>query len=65
MIIYFHDFYLNVYDGLDYAKFDYSKHNVKVPYWLNIQPQPEKSVKEIYELGLDFYDYNGLDYSVI
>ena len=63
--IYFHDFYLNVYEYLDYAKFDYSKHNVKVPYWLNIQPQPEKSVKEIYELGLDFYDYNGLDYSVI
>ena len=24
-----------------------------------------KSVKEIYELGLDLYDYNGLDYSVI
>ena len=62
--IHFHDFYLNVYEYLDYAKFDYSKHEIKTPYWLNIQSQPEKSVKEIYESGLDLYDYNGLDYSI-
>ena len=46
--IHFHDFYLNVYEYRDYAKFDCSKHNIKKPYWLNIQSQPEKSVKEIY-----------------
>ena len=62
--IHFHDFYLNVYEYLDYAKFDFSKHNIKAPYWLSIKPQPEKSVKEIYESGLDFYDYNGLNYSI-
>jgi len=63
--IHFHDFYLNVYEYRDYTKFDCSKHNIKKPYWLNIQSQPEKSVKEIYELGLDIYDFNGLDYSLI
>ena len=62
--IHFHDFYLNVYEYRDYAKFDCSKHNIKKPYWLNIQSQPEKSVKEIYELGLDLYDFNGSDYSL-
>ena len=63
--IYFHDFYLNVYEYLDYAKYDYSKYIIKTPYWLNIQSQPKKTIKEIYETGLDFYEYNGLDYSVI
>ena len=43
---------------------DFSKHKIKKPYWLKIQSQPEKSVKEIYELGLDLYDFNGLDYSL-
>ena len=62
--IHFHDFYLNVYEYLDYAKFDFSKHNIKAPYWLSIKPQPEISVKEIYESGLDFYDYYGLNYSI-
>ena len=63
--IYFHDFYLNVYEYLDYAKYDYSKYMIKTPYWLNIQSQPKKTIKEIYETGLEFYEYNGLDYSVI
>jgi len=62
--IHFHDFYLNVYEYRDYAKFDCSKHKIKKPYWLKIQSQLEKSVKEIYELGLDLYDFNGLDYSL-
>ena len=31
---------------------------------LNIQPQPEKKLQEIVELGLDAYAFNGLDYSV-
>jgi len=62
--IHFHDFYLNVYEYRDYAKFDFSKHNIKKPYWLKIQSQPQKSVKEIYELGLDLYDFNGSDYSL-
>ena len=56
--IHFHDFYLDVYE------FDCSKHKIKKPYWLKIQSQPEKSLKEIYELGLDIYDFNGLDYSL-
>ena len=30
---------------------------IKIPYWLNIQSQPKKTIKEIYETGLDFY-YN-------
>ena len=62
--IYFHDFYLNVYEYLDYAKYDYSKYIIKAPCWLNIQSQPKKSIKDIYVSGLDFYDYNGLDYSI-
>ena len=63
--IYLYDFYLNVYEYLDYSKYDYSKYMIKTPYWLNIQSQPKKTVKEIYESGVYFYDYNGLDYSVI
>ena len=62
--IHFYDFYLNVYEYLDFAKYDYSKYKIKAPFWLHIQSQPEKSVKEIYETGVDFYDYNGLDYSL-
>ena len=57
--------FLNVYEYLDYAKYDFSKYMIKTPYWLNIQSQPKKTIKEIYETGLDFYEYNGLDYSVI
>ena len=62
--IYFHDFYLNVYEYLDYAIYDYSKYMIKTPYWLNIQSQPKKTIKDIYESGLDFYEYNGLDFSI-
>ena len=62
--IYFYDFYLNVYEYLDYAKYDYSKYIIKAPCWLNIQSQPKLSIKDIYVSGLDFYDYNGLDYSI-
>ena len=40
--IYFHDFYLNVYEYLDYAKYDYSKYMIKTPYWLNIKSQPKQ-----------------------
>ena len=62
--IHFHDFYLNVYEYLDYAKYDFSKYKIEKPYWLNIQPQPKKSIKEIYNSGLDLYDFNGLDFSL-
>ena len=57
--------YIIVERLIDYAKYDYSKYMIKTPYWLNIQSQPKKTIKEIYETGLDFYEYNGLDYSVI
>ena len=62
--IHFHDFYLNVYEFRDYSKYDCSKYYSKAPEWLNIQPQPEKKLQEIVELGLDAYAFNGLDYSL-
>ena len=62
--IYFHDFYLNVYEYLDYSKYDFSKYNVEKPSWLNIQPQPDRTIKEIHDSGLDLYDFNGLDFSL-
>ena len=61
--IYFHDFYLNFYEFRDYAKYDFSKYYSKAPEWLNIQPQTEKKLQEIVELGLYAYAFNGLDYS--
>ena len=62
--IHFHDFYLNVYEFRDYAKYDCSKYFSKEPEWLNIKPQPEKKLQEIVDLGLDAYAFNGLDYSL-
>ena len=62
--IHFHDFYLNVYEFRDYSKYDCSKYYSTAPEWLNIQPQPEKKLQEIVELGLDAYAFNGLDYSL-
>ena len=62
--IHFHDFYLNVYEFRDYSKYDCSKYYSKAPEWLNIQPQPEKKLQEIVELGLDAYAFNGLHYSL-
>ena len=62
--IHFYDFYLNVYEYLDYSNYDYSKYNKKIPAWLNVQPQPVKSLKKIDELGLDAYAFNGLNYSL-
>ena len=61
--IHFHDFYLKVYEFRDYAKYECSKYYSKAPEWLNIQPQTEKKLQEIVELGLDAYAFNGLDYS--
>ena len=62
--IHFHDFYLNVYEFRDYSPYDCSKYYSKAPEWLNIQPQTEKKLQEIVELGLDAYAFNGLDYSL-
>ena len=62
--IHFYDFYLNVYEYLDYSNYDYSKYNKKIPAWLNVQLQPLKSLKKIDELGLDTNTFNGLDYSL-
>ena len=61
--IHFHDFYLSVYEYQDYSKFDFSKYYIQEPDWLNVQPQPRKNIQEIAALGLDAYEYNGLDYS--
>ena len=62
--IHFHDFYINVFEYLDYSKYDCSKYKKKIPVWINIQPQPEKNLIEIDKLGLDAYAFNGLDYSL-
>lgn len=62
--IHFHDFYLNVYEYQDYSKYDFAKYNVQAPEWLDIQPQLKKNIQEIADLGLDFYSFNGLDYSI-
>ena len=59
--IYFHYFYLNVYEFRD-SPYDCSKYRSKEPEWLNIKPQPEKT-SEIVELGLDAFAFNGVDYS--
>ena len=61
--IHFYDFYLNVYEYLDYSKFDFSQYKIQKPEWLNIKSQPKKSLQEIDVLGLDAYNFNGLDYS--
>ena len=61
--IHFHDFYLSVYEYLDYSPYDCSKYKKKIPTWFNIQPQPKKRLQEIDALGLDAYAFNGLDYS--
>ena len=63
--IHFNDFYLNVYEYLDYSKYDCSKYKKKIPAWLNIEQQPEKSLVEIDKLGLDACAFNGWDYSLI
>ena len=61
--IHFHDYYLKVYEYQDYSKFDFSKYKIQEPEWLKIKSQPEKSLQEIDALGLDAYNFNGLDYS--
>ena len=61
--IHFHDFYLKVYEYQDYSKFEFSKYKIQEPEWLKIKSQPEKSLQEIDALGLDAYNFNGLDYS--
>ena len=62
--IHFHDFYLKVYEYQDYSKFDFSKYKIQEPEWLKIKSQPKKSLQEIDSLGLDAYNFNGLDYSL-
>ena len=62
--IHFHDFYLNVYEYIDYSEFDFSKYQLKRPDWLNIELQPQKNIQEISTFGFDAYAFNGLDYSV-
>ena len=61
--IHFHDFYLNIYEYLYYAKYDFSKYSIEKPYWFNTQTQLEKTLREIYISNFDLYDFNGLDYS--
>ena len=61
--IHFHDFYLKVYEYQDYSKFDFSKYKIQTPEWLKVKSQPKKTLQEIDALGLDAYDFIGLDYS--
>ena len=62
--IHFHDFYINVFEYIDYLKYDCSKYKKKIPEWLNIRSQPKKSLVEIDNFCLDAYAFNGLDYSL-
>lgn len=62
--IHFHDFYINVFEYIDYLKNDCSKYKKKIPEWLNIRSQPKKSLVEIDNFCLDAYAFNGLDYSL-
>ena len=61
--IHFHDFYLKTYEYQDYSKFDFSKYNIKLPVWLNIQLQSHKSMQDIEIFELDNSNLSGFDYS--
>ena len=61
---YCNDYFLSVYEYYQYIEEDISKYSCKPPEWLNLRIQPEMSLFEIYKKGLDYLDYNGLDYSV-
>ena len=62
--IHFHDFYINVFEYLDYSKYDCSKYVSTFPHWLKANSQPKKSIKDIVDLGLNYYDFNGIYFSV-
>ena len=62
--IHFYDFYLDVYEYWNYSKYDYSKYVTIGPSWLKLNSQPKKSIKDIADLGLNFYDFNGTYYSI-
>ena len=62
--ILFYDFYLNVYECRDYSKYDYSKYLTTEPSWLKVSSQPKKSIRDIVDLGLNYYDFNGTNFSL-
>ena len=62
--ILFYDFYLNVYECRDYSKYDYSKYVTTEPSWLKVSSQPKKSIRDIVDLGLNYYDFNGTYFSL-
>jgi len=62
--IHYYDFYLNVYEYRDYSKYDYSKYVSTFPHWLKANSQPKKSIKDIVDLGLNYYDFNGTYFSI-
>ena len=62
--VHFYDFYLDVYEYKNYSKYDCPKYISKFPYWLKLNSQPKKSIKDIADLGLNFYDFNGTYYSI-
>jgi hypothetical protein len=61
--IHFYDFFLNIYEYQDYSKEDCLKYLVIRPSWLKVGLQPEKSIKEIVDLDLNYYDFNGTFFS--
>ena len=61
--IHYYDFYLNVYEYRDYSKYDYSKYVTTGPSWFKANSQPKKSIIEIVDLGLNYYDFNGTYFS--
>ena len=61
--IHFRDFYLKTYEYQDYSKFDFSKYNIKLPDWLNIQLQSKKNIQGIEAFELDNSNFSEFDYS--
>ena len=57
--IHFYDFYLNVYEYRDYSKYVTTGSS-----WLQANLQPKKSIKDIVDLGLNYYDFNGTYFSL-
>ncbi|MDA0762868.1 MAG: hypothetical protein O3A39_00400 [Proteobacteria bacterium] len=57
--IHFYDFYLNVYEYRDYSKYVTTGSS-----WLQANSQPKKSIKDIVDLGLNYYDFNGTYFSL-
>ena len=53
-----------MYEYNDYSKLDYSKYKYWLPNWLKITIPKFKSIKDIDEQGLDFYEHTCPNFSM-